>query len=268
MVTSIRIGARTREVIKADSPELEQVNLIAVGETTADESYAIERERFPCGHLIATIAGEGRCRIGDEWRPCLPGTVFINPPGHQESFQSAKGRSWTFCWLHIFPSFFESRGTPEQQLIEVDVTPLQHAVEGFLHTSYSHDYGETSSLWVDLIHFYASSYIAPNTRSRELDRVWAAVSRDPGHAWEISGLARLGRMSREQLRLKSKRETGRSPMQQVTHLRMRRAMELLQISDYKLDVVAELVGYDNAFSFSNAFLKATGRRPSDCRPKE
>lgn len=75
-------------------------------------------------------------------------------------------------------------------------------------------------------------------------------------------------MSREQLRIHSHQETGRSPMQQVTHIRMQRAMEILQTFTYKQQVVAEMVGYENAFAFSNAFFKNTGKRPSFFRSDE
>ena len=101
-----------------------------------------------------------------------------------------------------------------------------------------------------------------------MEKVWAAVAAEPARHWDVRELSRIAGMSREQLRVYARQETGRAPMQQVTHLRVQRAIEILQTCNYKQEVVAELVGYENAFVFSNAFLRATGKRPSSYRPKE
>ena len=60
----------------------------------------------------------------------------------------------------------------------------------------------------------------------------------------------------------------RTPMQQVTHLRLRHAASLLTSGDDKLEVIADAVGYANPFVFSNTFKKWTGWRPSEYRARK
>ncbi|MCC6231431.1 MAG: helix-turn-helix transcriptional regulator, partial [Verrucomicrobiales bacterium] len=81
--------------------------------------------------------------------------------------------------------------------------------------------------------------------------------------WTLDDVARLAHMSGEHLRRICQRELGRSPMQHITFLRMRRAAELLASTQLKVEVVATEVGYQNPFVFSNTFKKWTGWRPSE-----
>ena len=72
-------------------------------------------------------------------------------------------------------------------------------------------------------------------------------------------------MSPEHLRRLCRKALGRSPMQHVIWLRMRKAAQLLASTDAKVDSVAKQVGYVNPFVFSNTFKKWIGWRPSEHR---
>ncbi|WP_280771674.1 response regulator transcription factor [Salipaludibacillus daqingensis] len=56
--------------------------------------------------------------------------------------------------------------------------------------------------------------------------------------------------------------TGLSCMQYVTQIRMDKAKQLLRNSDKKIFEIADIVGYDNPYYFSNAFKKNVGKNPS------
>ncbi len=268
MSEKIVIGKRTREIVKGYSPELTGLGLMAAGKTRAHPPYEIVRERLKGGHLIATVDGEGEFLIDGVWHPSREGSVFVGPPGAAEWFRPARGKVWEFCWVHTYPEFFETYASREARLFDADITLFRHAVEGFLHSSYSDDDGKTSGPWVDLIRFYMQRFMGGVATGRRLEKVWAAVAGEPGRDWSIDDLSRLAGMNREQLRVQSRKETGRAPMQQVAHIRLQRAIQILQTCDYKQEVVAELVGYESAFAFSNAMFKATGNRPSFYRRSE
>ena len=72
-------------------------------------------------------------------------------------------------------------------------------------------------------------------------------------------------MSQEHLRRLSRQQLGRSPIQQITHLRMRRAVSLLASTGDKVETIAREVGYENPFTFSNAFKRWTGLTPARWR---
>lgn len=51
--------------------------------------------------------------------------------------------------------------------------------------------------------------------------------------------------------------------QQFIWLRMRRAAELLQTTDAKIEAIAREVGYQNPFVFSTTFKRCLGWSPSE-----
>ncbi len=262
MPEKLVIGKRTREVVKVFGNEQVGFGLMAAGRTRAFAPYEISRDQIKGGHVIATFEGQGEFWLNGAWQRSTEGSVFIAPPGAAESFRPVKGSSWSFCWLHTFPKFFDHYQSLEPRLFSTDIALFRHAVEGFIHSTFSSDEGKTSGPWEDLIRFYAQRFMSISTSDKRLEKVWAAVAGEPAKPWSTEDLSRLAGMSREQLRLHSRRETGRSPMQQITHIRLQRAIQILQTCDYKQQVVAELVGYESAFAFSNAMLKVTGNRPS------
>lgn len=53
-----------------------------------------------------------------------------------------------------------------------------------------------------------------------------------------------------------------SPRQYIIKYRMEKAKEILKYGNLNIQEVAQYVGYDNAFYFSNSFRKYTGKMPS------
>ena len=62
-----------------------------------------------------------------------------------------------------------------------------------------------------------------------------------------------------------KRHLGQTPLQLVATVRMSRAAELLVCTNYKLQVIADMVGYGTAFSLSAAFKRYYGVSPAAYR---
>ena len=56
-----------------------------------------------------------------------------------------------------------------------------------------------------------------------------------------------------------------SPLQYITSVRMLRAKELLETTDYTINEIGAMVGYDNPLYFSRIFKKQTGVSPSQYR---
>lgn len=58
-----------------------------------------------------------------------------------------------------------------------------------------------------------------------------------------------------------------APMKMVSQLRMERAVELLHSSNFPIQQIAKLVGYENYFAFSTAFKRWEGVSPRELRKK-
>ncbi len=59
-----------------------------------------------------------------------------------------------------------------------------------------------------------------------------------------------------------KKETGTSYVNYLTQLRMNKALELLNKTDYKMNTIATEIGYQSATYFSYVFKKQYGISPS------
>ncbi len=59
-----------------------------------------------------------------------------------------------------------------------------------------------------------------------------------------------------------KRYTGLTPLQYLTSIRINKAKELLQVSNYSIQEIANIVGYEDPLYFSRIFKKQTGHAPS------
>ena len=140
-----------------------------------------------------------------------------------------------------------------------------HALEGLLaECTGVNDHGCLRH-WLDLIHRLVMRYAGPWQRGDRLHDVWEKVATDFGAEWSLDRIAHEAHCSAEHLRRLCQQELGRSPMQHVTHLRLRRATELLVTTDLKIESVATEIGYRDPFAFSAMFKKWVGCPPTEYR---
>jgi len=72
-------------------------------------------------------------------------------------------------------------------------------------------------------------------------------------------------MSEEHLRRLCHKHYQRSPMDHLTHLRLRRAGTMLRSSPEKMEEIAHQAGYESVYSFSAAFRRWSGIPPARFR---
>lgn len=237
------------------------------GLSELEAPYEIARPAPGFGHVLGCVEGEGEIWFDGEWRTARAGIVFVNPPGRAEALRAVPGRQWRICWVHAGAAFFgdDASGRGEPYFVERDARPLWHALEGLRLCLQADARDELADAWSELVAAHARRLLARGGGLRRLTRAWEEVSKAPAAPWTIERLCALAGMSREHLRREAIRETGRTPMEQVAHLRMRRAADLLRLTNETLDSIAEAVGYGNAFVFSNAFTRVMGLRPGAYR---
>lgn len=100
----------------------------------------------------------------------------------------------------------------------------------------------------------------------------AGVARSLRFLWEhchehinVGDLAKVAAMSRSGLHQAFLEHIGRSPGSELHRARIERAKKMLMQSDAKMDVVAEMCGYQSANSLWVAFKQATGLSPKEFR---
>jgi AraC-like DNA-binding protein len=98
-----------------------------------------------------------------------------------------------------------------------------------------------------------------------LSRVIETVLDDPAGDYSVESLADIAHMSRSTFTRHFEKCFGRPPMDYVRDTRLRRAAQVLQVTNQSVDAIAAKVGYLSRSHFSRAVLDQFGCSPADFR---
>ncbi len=276
-------GARRTHVVRGDSsddrdwlrgqpvcPVLWERHIVHVEILEAREPFRMLRRDQSGTFMLACFGGEGEVLVDGKWKRVAKGQACLLPPFVTNGMQAAGRGPWRMCCVR----YRESRDTlpviaqRSPVLGRYDPAPLRHAIEG-LHAECTGGAAPASMhLWVELIHGYVLKFAQPHRSDPRLWQLWEAVHRALDHPWTLDELAARAFLSKEHLRKLCRRELGRTPMQQVTFLRMQHARHLLSTTDDKIETIARQCGFANPFTFSNTFKAWSGWRPSEMRARK
>jgi AraC-like DNA-binding protein len=102
-------------------------------------------------------------------------------------------------------------------------------------------------------------------KDRRLARAIDLILDTPAAEHSVESLAVAASMSRSSFAERFAAAFGRSPMSFVHHIRMQRAVELLELGTLSIDQVSSRVGFASRSHFSRAFKKHTGASPIQFR---
>ena len=261
------IGERTRERIthRPAGPAMVSRGLRIAGLSEALPPYQIVRTSWRQGQLLVSYSGEGLAWVKDEWLPVPPGMAYLSPPGVPHAFRPRDPEiPWEFAWV-IFTPDAELPWPECASLVSADPEPLRDAILGLWRESRAAAEAAHLAVWAELTLLQARRLLRGGARPERLRILWDAVESDLAHLWSAPELAALARLSEGQLRVVCQQETGNSPLEQVTLLRMRHAGALLLSTEANIEHVARAVGYANPFAFSTAFKRVMGVPPSHWR---
>lgn len=275
MATSLRaihrIGDSEERIVGNNMwPGMLLRQLQVIGLSNAGPGYEMQRPAPDTGHLLVCYGGVGEVFVDGDWRHCGPGQTYLTPPLAPMGFRTLPRRRWQFAWAYLTGLEHSLIATLTPVLVTANPGPLVSAIEGlYLELARIEASGTTATerleLWGDLVRSYIVEIAAGGTPN-PLWRLWAEVDARLSETWSLERLATFAGMHPETLRRLALRTIGRSPMQQVTHLRMRRAEALLRSTQNKIQHIAQQVGYSNMFAFSTAFRRWKGEPPNRCRP--
>lgn len=81
----------------------------------------------------------------------------------------------------------------------------------------------------------------------------------------IDDYAKANNVSVSTLNRIVKKHTGYTPLQFLLQIRLDNAKELLRLTDFSVNIISSMIGYDNSLYFSRLFHKHIGKTPSDYR---
>jgi AraC-like DNA-binding protein len=249
---------------------LNQYQIVHVGIQEAMPPTRIVRPSQTTTYFLACFGGRGKVLIDGRWRICRKGYACLLPAHTLNAFEALPPSRWQFCWV-CYERPAEQRpmaGTTSPVMARFEAQPLRSAILGLIYECSGPNQPTLVREWTDLIHAYVLRFAQSSDQPDQLRLLWERVASNLGDHWTLAKLAHEAGYSNEHLRRLCRRQLGRSPMHQVTYLRMRLAAELLDTTERTIEAIALEIGYHNPFVFSNAFTKWIGWRPSDYRRKK
>lgn len=264
-------GPRTRRWV-LECGECQEFNAHRIARLGMEEAVApYRRVRLqPAGSFfLATTEGEGRILLDGKWQRVTPGSLFMAPPRVLNAFYSVPGRKWRFAWLrYTEPNYVRPLvGSASPVRSAAGGTELARCIAGLRAEGIDRKDPKLLHHWVSLVQGQAQRAAQPSSQDDRLAALWVAVAESLDKPWTLEMLAANVHGSAEYLRRRCHLEMGRSPMQQVTYMRMQRAQNLLETRKDKLDVIAEMVGFSDALTFSRAFKRWVGCSPGEYRQR-
>ena len=260
---------------RADSaPALSHAGVWALGINQLEGHFAGGTACSGTHLLQAVISGSLRCERGDESRVVEAGEVFIAPAQGPHWVELASASCET-VWFHLHqvPRWEHLHTLEDNVQTLFSPAELRDAMVHFFEamrrdTAYAAELTvHYADILVLLLDRELQALHRPVERQRQQDflKLWHEVRENPAYPWSGRELAcRMG-VAPAYLPGLCRRLFGVTPMQKVAAIRMELAHHLLIATDLSLAQIAEQVGYQTEYAFSDAFKRLTGKRPGAVR---
>ena len=259
----------SREVASQDvCPALQTIGALDVGVTHVTGEWCFVRLQPAFALVLVGISGEGSVIVDGKWQEIGPQTAYVMPAGQLHGYRVAGDKkNWRYVWVRLqsearFAVLFQSGNA---HCIQAAAYSLLAANQGLIAEVERSKDPHLVSLWCELIQSSLHHLSRPTSVDPRLANLWSHVNERLSEPWDVQRLARQIQVSEEHLRRLCHRYYGCSPRQRLTILRLRRACEYLQMTDGTLALIAQSIGFSDAFSFSQAFKRVVGVSPSAYR---
>lgn len=265
------VGRRCRELMLDSEhfPVLRKAPFIWVGYSVVRPPYRLVRLRSVHSHIVAAISGRGRTLIDGKSVDWRPGQVLLAPVGQHHAFEVMGAGPWKIAWVFFEDSVAAPALRGERpKLIKADASDFVSILQILTREASGAAQPAMLEPLVSILETAARRLAGNEPVDQRLWNLWGTVEGDLAHKWTAEKLARAALMSEEHLRRLCHKNYQRSPIDHLTHLRMRRASTMLRSSSAKLEEVALQVGYSSVYSFSVAFSRWSGVPPGRFRRGE
>lgn len=204
---------------------------------------------------------------------------LINKSNHEVTFVSGVYQLWNDP---IHPFFLELPDWWVLRSNELEMHDTFHSTLKILSAEVASPDLATESIMQSLLDILFNLILRKLMKSNAVQKNpnWGKASQDEriskalqlmhkkfNYPWSLEEISETVGLSRAGFAQKFKNALGDTPLNYLSSLRIQQAMKMLSEEDHKIEVVAQNVGYSDAFTFSKAFKKKTGQSPLDFRKK-
>ena len=229
--------------------------------------------------FIYCADGSGWCEIAGRRHEISKNQLLVINANTPHVYGAGKKTPWTIHWFHAVgsnvPFYLERLGITDQKPVvslggDVQLFSLFEDVrEGLQHGfTLTHLIYAAHSLahLMGLILRHKEEFWQGETSIRE--RMDKSIDFMKGHIREplnIATLAALVNLSRSHYTTLFRRVTGYAPLSYLNHIRMQRAVQLLNTTDWSIKQISDQLGFSDQFYFSRAFSRMHNHSPSEHR---
>jgi AraC-like DNA-binding protein len=229
--------------------------------------------------FIYCAEGSGWCEVAGERHAVLKNELLVINAGTPHVYGADAKSPWTIFWFHAVganvPLYVQRLGVTRDQpvvrlggdvqLFSLFEEVLQELEHGFTanHLIYA---AHSLTHLMGMILRYKDEFGYGETSVRE--RIARSIEFMKGHLREpltVHALAALANLSKSHYTTSFRRMTGYAPLGYLNHLRMQRAVQLLNATDLSIKTISDQLGFSDQFYFSRAFRKMHNHSPSEHR---
>jgi AraC family transcriptional regulator of arabinose operon len=251
-----------------------------VGYYPKAKDHTCVRERgCPETIFIYCADGDGWCEIAGRRHEVAKNQLLVVPASTPHVYGAAEKTPWTIHWFHAIGSnlthYLDRLGVTEAKPVvalggDVHLFSLfEEVLEGLEHGfTLTHLIYAAHSLThlMGLILRHKEEFWHGEADARE--RITKSIEFMKAHVQEplkVATLASLVRLSRSHYTTLFRRVTGYAPLSYLNHVRMQRAVQLLNTTELSIKRISDQLGFSDQFYFSRAFSKMHNHSPSEHR---
>ena len=243
------------------------LELTLAGCSNLSGRYCVARSS-PLEHtLFYTLSGQGKL-VTEHNQYTLTANTLIVLPAKQGFEVKIDAAHWDVIWLNLANTNRWKHLNLVEALVLYDqkLQPLHFAMELL--------YSESNATLREGVMPILSHYLNTTLQSEpqigghnRLTSLFLEVEERLQFDWTIDAMCEQVHYSAPHLHRLCQAQFGKSPMQQLIYLRIKRAKSLLLNTRWPVAHIAAYVGYPNIFNFSKRFKKSVGVSPTDFRNK-
>lgn len=231
--------------------------------------------------FIYCIDGKGWFELNGERHLVSANQYFILPAGTAHTYAASESDPWTIYWIHFKGKLARHYATAANR--PIDVTPSQVSRINARNRLFEEIYFTlASSFTVESVRYACASfqhYLASlryiqqyrnaakdsATQGDITDMVIHFFDENIERHLSLQEIAEFSGLSSSRLSFIFKERTGHSPLNYFNLLKIRRACELLDSTNLKLNQISLKLGFDDPYYFSRLFSKTMGLSPINYR---
>lgn len=231
--------------------------------------------------LIYCTAGKGFIKTEKKQQNLNKGDILFIPANLAHNYGSLADNSWDIYWLHFAGEnvgyYFKDK--LEEIIIsspDLDKFPLIFKLFNILLGTFNRGFTQKNLIYASqtLGHLLAVIYFSDNAKIR-VDQQSAYVEKTIDYMQQnleknlsLQELADLNNLSKSQLTNVFNEKTAYSPIDFFIHLKIKKACQLLDLTQLTVKEISQKLNYNDQYYFSRIFKKIMGLAPSKYRKVE